>query len=129
MNKLVSKWEKTGLLENLSTPKKTKCAVSLEKLGNLLVKKYGGNMIKGSESVCGVILPVMRRLYDERVRIPTGGWLLKDFLKFCKTHPESDVTKIDPRVCRQCTPNDDPEAECINNYIKNVTVRLKQRKS
>ena len=129
MNKLVSKWEKTGLLENLSTPKKIKCAESLEKLANLLVKKYGGNATKESESVCGVIIPVMRRLYDERVRIPTGGWLLKDFLKFCKTHPESDVTKLDPCRCRQWNPNYDPESECVNDYIKNVTVKLKQRKA
>lgn len=122
---LVKKWSKTGLLEKLTPSKKVKCAASLEKLGCLLLKKYAKNKTDKSEIICGVILPIMRRLYDEKIKIPTAQWLLKDFLNFNDTYPEFDVSKRDIYGCQCWGNNYDPEVECVNEYVKNVSNRLK----
>jgi len=80
----VIKWEKTGLLKYLRGQKKTDCADLLENVANILIKNYEGKTTEKSENICGLILPITRKLFDKKITspIPTAEWLFDDFLKF-----------------------------------------------
>lgn len=118
-DKLVWKWGQTGLLELLSPTKKKKCADSLEKMALVLVKKYSGHETPESASICGTLLPVVRRLYDERVKtLPTASWLHNHYVKYLKSNP------LETNVCTQCHP--DYEADYVNDYVKVLVKKLRK---
>jgi hypothetical protein len=111
VDKIVERWEKTGLLEGLTTMKKTSCALSLEDLAQLLVKHsnvlnetYGA---KRTEDINGALLPIMRRLYDEKIKvIPSAAKLYEDY-----------ITEV----------AGDPEAALCNLYVKDFVNRSNQQ--
>ena len=110
VGKIVERWEKTGLLEGLTAMKKASCALSLEDLAQLLVKHsrvlnemYGA---KRAENINGTLLPIMRRLYEEKIKvIPSAAKLYEDYI--------SEVAG-------------DSEAALCNLYVKDFVNRSNQ---
>jgi hypothetical protein len=114
----VIKWEKTGLLKYIKGKKKTLCANLLEDVGNLLLKKYQNNTTPKSEMICGTILPIVRKLFNEDVKtLPTADWLYKDYINFVENHPE--LNPLNQDIIGQ-----DYEAELCSIYTKNIVEKL-----
>lgn len=87
INEIVEKWETTGLLQELSSVKKTNCAISLEEMANLLIKKgkQPNENVKGvsSEMIAETLIPIVRRLYNENIKLmPSMQKLYEDYTKF-----------------------------------------------
>lgn len=107
INEIIKKWEKTGLLKELSAAKKINCAISLEKMENILVEK-GKQLNEGTntsqffvETIAATLLPIIRRLYNEDIKLmPSMAELYKDYLNF-----------LSGPICKA--------------YIKDLTSRLK----
>ena len=99
VGKIVERWEKTGLLEGLTTMKKASCALSLEDLAQLLVKHsrvlsetYGA---KRAEDINGTLLPIMRRLYEEKIKvIPSAAKLYEDYMNEVAGDPEAALCNL-----------------------------------
>ena len=106
----VEKWKKTRLLEHLSTDKKVRCAISLEEMSQILLKKDKRlNEIRGhsSEDFASTIIPIVRRLYNEKIELmPTMQALYEDYLNFL---------------------NGDMEAFLCEAYTKNFVARLNKQ--
>lgn len=119
-DKLVSRWEPTGLLELLSPAKKKKCARSLEKMAWVLIKNYSGRETPRSASICGILLPVVRRLYDERIKtFPRASWIHNHYVKYIETNPFVDFPGC---------PDRDYKADYVNDYVKLLVEKLKSKK-
>jgi hypothetical protein len=119
MNKTTEKWRQTGLLEYLEN--ETQCdelALSLEQMAHRLLKDVPP-YTKESEEFASMILPIVRRVYDEANVFPSTEWLYNDFKQFCvdKKHlkeewHETAMHKIDA------------EAEFTAYYVDDVVARL-----
>jgi hypothetical protein len=108
INEIVEKWEKTHLLDELSASKKTNCAISLEEMAQLILRK--AKQIKEEkekrviQELAGELLPIVRRLYSQNIKLmPKMEQLYEDYVKF----KSSDI-----------------EAMIIEMYVKDYTARL-----
>ena len=99
VNEIVKRWEQSGLLEGLTTTKKTSCAISLEDLAQVLVKNtkklnetYGA---RGAETINCTIIPIMRRLYGEKINtIPSAKELFEDYVSTVAIDPEAAICDL-----------------------------------
>jgi hypothetical protein len=108
-NEIVERWEKTGLLEGLDGTNKSECATSLQKCAELLIGEKNEYMKQIDEAVegegsegfyAGYILPIMRRIYDDKSEAPKARskpleWLMEDFGEYAKRmyHVYKDLEK------------------------------------
>ena len=119
MNKTTEKWRQTGLLEYLEN--ETQCdelALSLEQMAHRLLKDVPP-YTKESEEFASMILPIVRRVYDEADVLPSTEWLYNDFKQFCvdKKHLKEEWEKTAMHKI-------DAEAEFTAYYVDNVVARL-----
>lgn len=99
VNEIVNKWKTTGLLKGLSEEKKTRCAISLEDLASFLMKQsnqlnetYGA---KRAEDICGNLIPIMRRVYNENIRmVPSAEMLYEDYVSNVAGDPEAALCDL-----------------------------------
>lgn len=87
IHQIVEKWEKTRLLEELSADKKVRCAISLEEMVDILLKAKEKRLYevkgKSSEDIAATIIPIVRRLYNENIKLmPTMQSLYEDYIGF-----------------------------------------------
>jgi len=123
-NENAIKWEKTGLLKHLRLNKKNECADLLESTADILIKKSNGgkNITPRSEMIASTLLPIVRRLYSEKINsMPTAVWLYDDYLVYINSghNPMDADMNFVP----------DPENNCCEMYVKNLVVRLSEKKS
>lgn len=110
INELVEKWEKTGLLQELSDSKKINCAKSLEEMAQLLLKKDKQLKKKSKhnsfiQSFGGELIPIVRKLYNENLKkMPSAKYLYDDY-----------TTVVIP----------DRELYIVTSYVNNLTSHLK----
>jgi hypothetical protein len=108
IHQIVEKWEKTHLLDELTTDKKVRCAISLEEMGDILLQEKAKrlNEVKGksSEDIVSTIIPIVRRLYGKNLELmPTMQSLYEDYIHFL---------------------NGDMEAFLCEAYVENLVRRL-----
>ena len=116
---ITEKWRQTGLLEYLEN--ETQCdelALALEEMAHRLLKDVPP-YTKESEKFAGMILPIVRRVYEDANVRPSTEWLYNDFKKFytdkkqlMEEWHESAINKIDA------------EAEFTAYYVDDVVTRL-----
>ncbi len=95
MNKIIEKWIKTGLLEELTESNIEPCANLLEDMGKLLISKQDANDSYNTEHwlnaketklefFAGTLLSICRRLFNGNLplRIPTAQQLYDDYNSF-----------------------------------------------
>ena len=112
IHETIQKWEKTHLLDQLSADKKVRCAMSLEEMANILMKKKAQNLneVKGKnqEELGGELLPIVRRLYSQKIELmPTMKSLYEDYVAFL---------------------NGDKEAFLIEAYVNDFVKRINNQK-
>lgn len=87
-NKIVERWEKTHLLDQLDESKKAKCAEQLQETSELLTGKKNDYMKKIDDQIgeegflAGYILPIVRRIHEDTKlvsKLPSLEWLMEDF--------------------------------------------------
>jgi hypothetical protein len=92
---LVSKWEKTGLLQELPDYKKLPCAKSLEEMAQVLInKRHDKCDIVGydNEKIAGTLLPIVRLLYNENIAVmPFMSQLYDDYISFISGDMEAFI--------------------------------------
>jgi len=119
MNKITEKWRLTGLLEGLETESRCdELALALENMAHRLLKDVPP-YTPDSERFAGMILPIVRRVYDEADVLPSTEWLYNDFKQFCvdKKHLKEEWEKTAMHKI-------DAEAEFTAYYVDNVVARL-----
>lgn len=116
MNKLTEKWRVTGLLDGLIN--ETTCdklAGYLDTVATRLIKE------KNSEQLCGIMIPIVRRVYD-RVppdKFPLVDWLYDDCKKWVDGHK-----KLLERLMNESYNKIDGEAEFVALYTDDVVNRI-----
>lgn len=127
MNKTTEKWRQTGLLEYLDN--ETQCdelALALESMAHRLLKNVPP-YTKESEQFASMILPIVRRVYEEIVRrvyedvnvLPSTEWLYNDFKKFY-----TDKKHLMAEWHKNAVNKIDAEAEFTAHYVDDVVTRL-----
>ena len=120
MNKITEKWRPTGLLEDLET--ETQCdelALALENMVHRLLKDVPP-YTPDSERFAGMILPIVRRLYENiHPTLPTE-WLYNDFKQFY-----TDKKQLREEWHETAINKIDAEAEFTAYYVDDVANRLK----
>lgn len=67
---VVERWDKLGLLEGLAESKKLELATELENMARRILTQYARNpMTDKEENMAGILLPLVRRLYNNGVII------------------------------------------------------------
>ena len=94
IDEIIRKWEHTGLLEELSSDKKVRCAISLETMASILLEEKSKQLNevngKSSEDIAATILPIVRKLYNENIELmPTMQSLYEDYIGFIKGDMEA----------------------------------------
>ena len=112
IHETIKKWEKTHLLDELSADKKVRCAMSLEEMANILMKKKSQNLkeVKGKtqDEMGGELFPIVRRLYGENIKLmPTMQSLYEDYVAFL---------------------NGDIEAFLVEAYVNDFVKRINNQK-
>lgn len=120
MNNITEKWRKTGILEGLEN--ETQCnevASALESMEAKLIdnKPY----TKESEQFVSMILPIVRRVYEEVNVMPSTEWLYNDFKQFY-----SDKKQLREEWYETAMHKIDAEAEFTAYYVDDVVSRFKK---
>ena len=124
-DEIISKWEKTGLLEingKMSLVKKEKLALLLEEMCNIILSKMDilkeiSTTIKYDDMIPAMALPVVVRLFIKNPhKMPDMEWLFYNFLQYVKDNYE--------KYKNDCVNGIDGEAEmcCLYTdvYFKNI---------
>lgn len=93
-NEIVQQWKKSHLLNGLSEVKEVTCAIALEEMAQILIQNkqqltetYGP---KNSDDICGVLLPIVRRLFSENIKLmPSMNSLFEHYVKHVAPDPEA----------------------------------------
>src|ERR1035437_1283739 len=127
---IIKKWDKAMFLsECFSGIYKKKCALDLEKLGNLLVGKFYSTLIKvdqiyGESFYAGSLLPLIVRFHAETPNnIPSTEWLCSDFYKYLEKYRGDKTTIV--------FQNDNKKNELVNfivHYMEDVKKRYYENK-
>lgn len=118
------KWRQTGLLEKLDNEEldnEDKCnelAAALEAMANRLFEDVPP-YIKESEQFASMILPIVRRLYDEVKPFPNIHWIYADFKQFY-----NEKKQLRQELWETAMHKIDAEAEFTALYVDDVANRL-----
>lgn len=121
MNTTTEKWRPTGLLEDLEN--ETQCdelALALDNMAHRLLKDVPP-YTPDSERFAGMILPIVRRLYDNiHPTLPTE-WLYNDFKQFY-----TDKKQLRQEWHETAINKIDAEAEFTAYYVDNIVSRFEK---
>lgn len=120
------KWRQTGLLENLNEDQCDELASTLEVMAHRLfedVPPYNTSLPprlrKESEQFASMILPIVRRLYDEVKPLPNIHWIYDDFKRFY-----NEKKQLRQELWETAINKIDSEAEFTALYVDDVINRL-----
>lgn len=118
------KWRQTGLLEKLDNEElnnEDKCnelAAALEAMAHRLLEDVPP-YTKESDQFASMILPIVRRLYDEIKPLPNIHWIYADFKQFYNENKE-----LREKLWKTAINKIDSEAEFTALYVDDVVNRL-----
>lgn len=118
------KWRQTGLLEKLDNEEldnEDKCnelASALEVMAHRLLEDVPP-YTKESEQFASMILPIVRRLYDEVKPFPNIHWIYADFKQFY-----NEKKQLRQELWETAMHKIDAEAEFTALYVDDVVNRL-----
>ena len=118
MNKTTEKWRKTGLLEYLAN--ETQCDEVASALESMAVKLIDNKPYTvETEQFAAMILPIVRRVYEDANVLPSTEWLYNDFKKFY-----TDKKQLMEEWYKTGSNGADAEAEFTAHYVDDVVTRL-----
>ena len=109
----------TGLLEYLDN--ETQCdelALALESMAHRLLKDVPPYTAE-TEQFAAMILPIVRRVYEDANVLPSTDWLYNDFKKFY-----TDKKQLMEELRKNAVNKIDAEAQFTAHYVDDVVTRL-----
>lgn len=119
MNKNTEKWRKTGLLEQLDN--ENQCDELAYALEGMILRLFEEvpPYTDESKQFSGMILPIVRRLYDAIKPFPNIHWIYDDFKRFYTEQKE-----LKQELWETAINKIDCESEFIALYVDDVVNRL-----
>jgi hypothetical protein len=102
MNTITNKWRQTGLLENLAT--ESQCDELALLLENTALRLFRDNIppyTPESQQFAGMLLPLVRRIYDTIKPIPPIDHIYDDFRLFLTEKKQSAKEIDDAVICEE----------------------------
>jgi hypothetical protein len=120
MNKTTEKWKQTGLLENLENDIQCdELALALENMAATLLQ-YSPTPTPESQEFASMLLPIVRRVYENIKPLPSAEWLYNDFKQFC-----TDNAQLKQELKDSAVYFIDAEAEWVTIYTDVVVEQLR----
>lgn len=113
------KWRQTGLLEQMDNEDQcNELASALEVMAHRLLEDVPP-YTKESEQFASMILPIVRRLYEDIKPLPNIHWIHDDFKRFYHENKE-----LREKLWKTAINKIDSEAEFTALYVDDVVNRL-----